>query len=61
MLNEWCDKLGRDPKEIERTVAIGGDDVDKLDAFAEAGADHVIIMSGPPFDLDPLGKALASR
>lgn len=61
VLNEWCDKLGRDPKEIERTVAIGGDDVDKLDAFAEAGADHVIIMSGSPFDLDPLGKALASR
>ncbi len=28
------------------------------EAYAEAGADHLIVMLGPPFDLDPVARYL---
>ena len=61
VLTEWCEKEGRDPAEIERTVAINGGDVDDLDAYLEAGATHVIVMTGAPFDLGPVEALLAKR
>ena len=63
ILNEWCAKIGRNPAEIERTVAIEAKEVDNFDAFVEAGADHVIVMTGYPFDLDAVAKLqeLAAR
>jgi probable F420-dependent oxidoreductase len=61
VLDEWCAKLGRNPAEIERTVGIAPPEVDKLDAYAEAGADHAIIMLGNPYPMDSVEKALATR
>ena len=63
ILNEWCAKLGRNPAEIERTVAIETKDVDNFDAFVEAGAEHIILMTGYPFELDAVAKLqeLAAR
>lgn len=61
VIDSWCKDVGRDPSDIERTVAISVDEVDAIGDYAEAGADHVILMAGAPFDLDPLAKALASR
>lgn len=60
VLNEWCERVGRDPKTIERTVGIGTDEVDKLDEYLEAGADHLIVMLGPPFDFEPIEKLLTT-
>jgi len=61
VLNEWCAREGRNPADIERTVGISVDEVDQLEAYAEAGADHVIFMVGAPFDLDPVSQALDAR
>jgi probable F420-dependent oxidoreductase len=61
ILDEWCAKVGRDPAEIERTVAIDGDDVDALEGYLEAGATHLIVMVGHPFDLSPVETLLARR
>jgi probable F420-dependent oxidoreductase len=61
VLDNWCAELGRDPKEIERTVAIGPDDVDQLDAFLEAGATHLIVMTGNPYDLSAVESLIARR
>jgi alkanesulfonate monooxygenase SsuD/methylene tetrahydromethanopterin reductase-like flavin-dependent oxidoreductase (luciferase family) len=61
VLNEWCEREGRNPADIERTVGISVDEVDQLEAYAEAGADHVIFMVGAPFDLDPVAQALDAR
>ena len=66
ILNEWCAKVGRNPGEIERTVAINPNDVGDvagLNAYIEAGADHLIVMTGSPFDLDSVAKLqeLAAR
>ncbi len=56
VLNEWCEKLGRDPQEIDRTVMISADEVDNVEPYLEAGATHVILGSDVPFDLKPLER-----
>ena len=58
ILNEWCDKVGRPHNAVERTVCINPSDVRSLAAYADAGADHIIVMVGSPFDLDPVAKLL---
>jgi probable F420-dependent oxidoreductase len=59
VVTNWCNELGRDPKEVERTVAIGPEDIDKLEEYAEAGAEVAIVMLGNPYDLDAIEKKLA--
>ena len=58
VLDEWCADVGRDPAEIERTVAISPDEIGALDAFVDAGAEHVIVMTVQPYDLDPVRRIL---
>lgn len=55
VLDEWCERVGRDPAEIERTVAIEPDD-ERWDDYVAAGADHLIVMVRDPFDLDPVAR-----
>jgi probable F420-dependent oxidoreductase len=54
VLDEWCRRVGRDPGEIERTVAIQPGEVDDVPAYLEAGAQHAIVMVGAPYDLEPV-------
>ncbi len=61
VLNEWCAKIGRNPKEIERTIAVDPKELEKAEEYAEAGADHLIAMIGSPFDFTLVEKALAKR
>ena len=61
VLDRWCAEIGRDPSEIERTVLISADDVDLVDAYLEAGATHLIVMTGSPFDLAPIERLIARR
>ena len=56
VLNQWCTRLGRDPRAIERTVAIAPSDVEQWQAYVSAGATHLIVMVGPPFDLAPVAR-----
>ncbi|HEX4790724.1 MAG TPA: LLM class F420-dependent oxidoreductase [Actinospica sp.] len=58
VLNDWCAKLGRDPKEIDRTVMIGDDEIENVDAYLAAGATHIILGGDAPFDLAPLRRLL---
>ena len=57
-LDEWCARLERDPRQIERTVGIQGSEIDDWQAYLDAGAEHLIVMTGPPFDLDPVRRLL---
>lgn len=50
ILDQHCADVGRDPGEIERTALIGAEDLDHVDAFLEAGADHLMLMMGRPFE-----------
>ncbi len=62
VLDEWCAKVGRDPKEIERSVQISGAQLDKLDEYLEAGFTHFIsASSGPDYDLSSLHRLLEWR
>ena len=61
VLDRWCEKIGRDPAEIERTVLLKPEELAQADAYAEAGADHLIVMTASPFDLDPVARFLAAR
>ena len=59
VLDQWCAEVGRDPGEIERTVALNSvDDLDNTDAYLEAGATHLILGRGHPFDLAPVHTLL---
>ncbi|MGE5210757.1 MAG: LLM class F420-dependent oxidoreductase [Acidobacteriota bacterium] len=61
VLDRWCAELGRDPSEIERTVLISVEDVAIVDRYLEAGATHVIVMTGHPFDLGAAEALVARR
>ena len=56
ILDTWCDEVGRDRKAVERTVAIQAKEVDDWEAYVEAGANHIIVMTGDPFELDAVGR-----
>jgi xanthine dehydrogenase molybdopterin-binding subunit B len=62
ILDEWCEKVGRDPAEIERSILVGAEQVDKGDAYVEKGVTHPIFRAGgPDYDLEPLKKLIARR
>jgi probable F420-dependent oxidoreductase len=58
LLDGHCKDVGRDPSTVERTVGIGANEIDDWGAYVEAGADHLIVMTGPPFDLGPVARLL---
>jgi probable F420-dependent oxidoreductase len=63
ILDEWCAKVGRNPKEIERTVAIYPNEVtpELFEAYQQAGAEHIILTSAGPFDMKDLETLLSWR
>lgn len=58
ILDEWCEKADRPPSSVERTVAIRPNELGDVEAYLDAGADHLILMLGPPYHLDPLVELL---
>lgn len=42
-------------------MAIDAKDAHRVPEYAEVGADHVIVMQGPPFTMDALQTALDVR
>ena len=62
ILDEWCEKLGRDPSEIERSVTVRGDNFQRLDDYVAVGATFLVAgLDGPAFDLTDLKKLVAFR
>jgi len=51
ILNEWCAKGGRDPRQIERTIGLPQAEAGEWRAAVAAGATHIILMHPPPFDV----------
>ena len=58
LIGEWCARLERDPRQIERTVGIQATEIGDWQPYLDAGAEHFIVMTGPPFDLDPVRRLL---
>lgn len=62
ILDDWCAKVGRDPKEIERSVELSGPRLNRLDEYLAEGFTHFITgATGPDYDLAPLQKLLDWR
>jgi alkanesulfonate monooxygenase SsuD/methylene tetrahydromethanopterin reductase-like flavin-dependent oxidoreductase (luciferase family) len=61
VLDGWCEKVGRDPASIERSLLVGMDQLDILDAYLEVGATHYIFMLGSPFDFAGVERLLRWR
>jgi probable F420-dependent oxidoreductase len=60
VLDRHCANVGRDPKEIERTVALPAHEIGDAPRYFEAGADLVIAMISSPFDFSGVEAALAA-
>jgi probable F420-dependent oxidoreductase len=62
ILDEWCAKVGRDPNEIERSIRVNDELVDRGDEYVARGITHLIAgASGPDYDLEPLRRLVAWR
>jgi alkanesulfonate monooxygenase SsuD/methylene tetrahydromethanopterin reductase-like flavin-dependent oxidoreductase (luciferase family) len=62
VLDDWCEKVGRNPAEIERSTSIRPDNADDIDALVEVGCTHLIVSAdGPDYDLALLHDVLAWR
>lgn len=62
VLDEWCERVGREPSTIERSVTLREPhaDLQRVDDFLAAGAQHLILPSGAPFDPGPLVQLLTA-
>lgn len=60
VLDDWCGRVGRDPGEIERTVALSIQEAASWEQFVEAGASHLIVMLPFPHDVAAI-EALMGR
>lgn len=56
-MSDECAKLGRDPKQIEITTALPGNDIDAIKALADQGVSRCV-MPPPAFDHDGIEKGL---
>ena len=64
VLDERCREIGRDPAEIERSVNVEVDDTRDaatLDAFRAAGATHLILRFGEPWDFGAVERLVGWR
>jgi alkanesulfonate monooxygenase SsuD/methylene tetrahydromethanopterin reductase-like flavin-dependent oxidoreductase (luciferase family) len=63
VLDGWCARVGRDPATLERSVTlVRSEDPERIDEIVGAGAQHLILPLGAPFDLGRVERLLgASR
>jgi probable F420-dependent oxidoreductase len=63
LLDDWCEKVGRDPKEIERSVTVSPPfDQVMVEEYVANGFDHIIIRhNAPEFDTEALQALVAWR
>ncbi len=60
VLNGWCERVGRDPATIERTVLLRDrDDLDQIERYLELGAQHLLLPVPAPFELDRVERLIA--
>jgi len=62
ILDDWCEKVGRNPSEIERSVTVAPENLGRLDEYMENGLSFPVVRTtGPDYDLDPLQKLIEWR
>jgi probable F420-dependent oxidoreductase len=62
ILDDWCARVGREPKEIERSVLIRPAQIENAGRYAASGITHLMLgFTGPYYDMSPLKKLVAWR
>ena len=61
VIDQWCARVGRDPKEIERTANVGGLTPKVIDEWLEAGLQHFVLRIAYPFETKELERVLKVR
>jgi probable F420-dependent oxidoreductase len=63
ILDDWCQKVGRDTEEIERSALINNPEaISNADRYVENGITHLMLgFSGPDYDLSPLRELIRWR
>ena len=62
ILDEHCEKVGRDPAEIERSILLRPDQIEHADRYVENGITHLLLgFNGPDYDLSPLRDLISWR
>jgi alkanesulfonate monooxygenase SsuD/methylene tetrahydromethanopterin reductase-like flavin-dependent oxidoreductase (luciferase family) len=61
VLDSWCERVGRDPAAVERSVTLTNrEDPGRVEGFLAVGAQHLILPLGAPFDVRPVERLLAA-
>jgi probable F420-dependent oxidoreductase len=62
VLDGWCEQVGRDPREIERSTSLNRSSLESADEYVKLGFSHFIVSAdGPDYDLGVLREVLAWR
>jgi probable F420-dependent oxidoreductase len=62
ILDDWCERVGRDKGEIERSILIGPGRVKDAERYVENGITHLILRAGgPDYDIDALKDLVTWR
>ena len=61
LIDEYCRRIGRDPREIERTANVGGLSPKVIQEWLDAGLQHFILRLAHPFDMKALERVLRVR
>jgi probable F420-dependent oxidoreductase len=62
ILDDWCERVGRNPAEIERSITVRPQNIKHADRYVENGITHLIFgLSGPDYDLDSLHELISWR
>jgi len=59
LIDGYCRDAGRDPSAVERTVLIREADLEYVPLYVAGGASHVILLSLPPFPMEPVRRLMA--
>jgi probable F420-dependent oxidoreductase len=62
VLDQWCREQGRDPAAIQRWTGLPEENIGRADDYRALGFSQLILdVTGPDYDLGPLGELLAWR
>jgi len=61
VLDEWCARLGRDGREIERTANVGNLSAGEIEEWRKAGLQHFVLRIAHPFNTRDLERVLKLR
>ena len=62
VLDEWCERVGRDPAAIERVAGASLGSISLADEYVALGADEIeLAVSGPDYDLSAVERWISWR